>query len=404
MGLAIFEIPIKWLKVKLSLYLSYNRDSRIKRRTSMSKFIEISGKYNQAKVFNPNIDEASYQQIERMMNREAFKGSKFRFMPDVHYGKGSTVGTTMTVEDKIVPNFIGVDIGCGVNVSELVINKKEASSKKFLKQFDRLVRGEVPLGFKRHRDDQPATLVDHEDFLVSDQLEEDTFYESIGSLGGGNHFISLEATDSGKVYLLIHSGSRNIGYTVANIYQKMADQQNPSEKNGGGHLEGELFDQYLHDLKLAQKYALQNRNAMADNILEAAGLEQRSRFDTVHNYIDLDEMIARKGAISAKKGEKLVIPFNSRDGSVIAEGKGNPDWNYSAPHGAGRVMSRTQAKKEIPYPKYQKMMEGIYTSSVKKSTLDEAPSAYNKQKEILELAKDTIQVLEYIRPIYNLKA
>ncbi|MDN6161769.1 MAG: RtcB family protein [Atopostipes sp.] len=370
----------------------------------MSEFIEINGKYNKAKVFNPNIDEASYQQIETMMDRKEFEGSKFRFMPDVHYGKGSTVGTTMTIEDKVVPNFIGVDIGCGVNVTELGINKKEASEKDFLKRFDRLVRGRVPLGFKRHKSDQKADLVDHEEFLVSDQLERETFYESIGSLGGGNHFISLEANDSGKVYLLIHSGSRNIGYTVANIYQDMANQTNPSDKSGGGHLEGELFDQYLHDLKLGQKYALQNRNAMADNILEAVGIKQVDRFDTAHNYIDLDDMIARKGAISAKKGEKIIIPFNSRDGSVIAEGKGNPDWNYSAPHGAGRVMSRTKAKKKIPYPEYQKMMEDVYSSSVNKSTLDEAPAAYNKQREILNLAKDTIQVLEYIRPIYNLKA
>ncbi len=369
----------------------------------MNQFIKITGEHNTAKVFNPNIDDASYGQIERMMDRETFKDSKFRFMPDVHYGKGSTVGTTMTVTDKIVPNFIGVDIGCGVNVTELEITKREALDKKFLKQFDRLVRQNVPLGFKRHRNDRKATLVQHRDFLVADQLGEDIFYESIGSLGGGNHFISLEATDSGKVYLLIHSGSRNIGHSVASIYQKMADEQNPADNRGEGHLEDQLFDHYLHDLKLAQKYALQNRNAMSDTILEKAELEQVSRFDTVHNYIDLDEMIARKGAISAKKGERLVIPFNSRDGSVIAEGKGNEDWNSSAPHGAGRTMSRTQAKKRIAYPDYQEMMKDVYSTSVTKGTLDEAPTAYNKQKKILDLAADTIQVLEYIRPIYNLK-
>lgn len=370
----------------------------------MTKFIEISGKYNKAKVFNPNIDESSYQQIQRMMNREEFNDSKFRFMPDVHYGKGSTVGTTMTVHGKIVPNFIGVDIGCGVNVTELEMTKKEASDNQFLKRFDRLVRQNVPLGFKRHQKYQQSPAVKHSDFIVSKQLEEDTFYESIGTLGGGNHFISLEATDSGKVYLLIHSGSRNIGHTVASIYQELADQQNPADNRGEGYLEGQLFDDYIHDLKLAQQYALQNRTAMANNILAAAGLTKRSRFDSVHNYIDLDEMIARKGAISANKGERLVIPFNARNGSVIAEGKGNADWNFSAPHGAGRVMSRTQAKKRIPYPEYQKMMEGIYSTSVSKKTLDEAPSAYNKQQEILNLAQDTIHILEYIRPIYNLKA
>lgn len=369
----------------------------------MSRSINIRGEYNTAKVFNPDIDESSYQQIEDMMNREEFKESKFRFMPDVHYGKGSTVGTTMTVEDKIVPSFIGVDIGCGVSVTELEINKKEASDPEFLKTFDRNVRQQVPLGFNRHQQYKDSPDLKIEDFIVSDQLDEEAFYTSIGSLGGGNHFVSLEATDDGKVYLLIHSGSRNIGHTVATIYQDLADNLNPSDRKGEGYLEGEAMENYLHDLGLAQKYALQNRNAMANAILESNGLKQRNRFDSVHNYIDLETMIARKGAISAKKGEKLVVPFNSRDGSVIAEGKGNEDWNHSAPHGAGRTMSRKQAKKRIPYQKYQEMMKNVYSTSVSKRTLDEAPSAYNEQKKILELAEPTINVLEYIRPIYNLK-
>lgn len=370
----------------------------------MSKYIEITGKYNTAKVFNPDIDEASYGQIERIMNRKIFEKSKFRFMPDVHFGKGATIGTTMTVHDKIVPSFIGVDIGCGVNVTELAISKEEASQESFLRDFDREVRRVVPLGFKRHRDHQPAPMVNHEDFIVSKQLERDTFYESIGTLGGGNHFISLEATDDGTVYLIIHSGSRNPGFTVANIYQDKADQQNPADSKGEGHLEGQLFEDYLHDLKLAQAYASQNRHAMADNILEATGIEQRDRFESVHNYIAVEEMIARKGAISAYEGEKLIIPFNSRDGSVIAEGKGNEDWNFSAPHGAGRTMSRTQAKKQIDFKDYQKMMSDVYSSSVNRGTLDEAPTAYNSQEEILALAEDTIKNVQYIRPIYNLKA
>lgn len=370
----------------------------------MSNYIEIEGQYNQTKVFNPNIDESSYQQIQAMMNREEFEDSKFRFMPDVHYGRGSTVGTTMTVQDIIVPNFIGVDIGCGVNVTELDINKKEASDKKFLKQFDRNVRQSVPIGFKRHQRKQDASMVQREEFLISDQLDEKTYYNSIGSLGGGNHFIALEATDDGKVYLVIHSGSRNPGHTVATTYQGFADAAHPEKNKGEGYLEGELFDQYLHDLGLAQKYAFQNRNAMADNILKSMNLKQRDRFDSVHNYIDLDNMIARKGAISALENGKMIIPFNSRDGSVIARGKGNADWNFSAPHGAGRTMSRTQAKKKIPYQEYQKMMKDVYSTSVSKATLDEAPTAYNRQSEILKLAQPTIEVLEYIRPIYNLKA
>lgn len=369
----------------------------------MEKFIEIEGKYNTAKVFNPDIDEASYNQIKLMMDREEFKDSTFRFMPDVHYGKGATVGTTMTVTDKVVPNFIGVDIGCGVNVTELAINKKEATDKNFLKKFERHVRQQVPLGFRRHNQYKEAPIVERNEFLVADQLDEEIYYQSIGSLGGGNHFISLEANDSGKVYLLIHSGSRNIGHTVATIYQDLADAANPFERKGEAYLDGELFEQYLHDLALAQKYAFQNRNAMADAILKANGLEQRDRFDSVHNYIDIESRIARKGAISAKKGEKLVIPFNGRDGSVIARGKGNEDWNQSAPHGAGRTMSRTQARKRIKLNEYQDMMKDVYSTSVSKQTLDEAPTAYNSQKTILELAKPTIDVLEFIRPIYNLK-
>lgn len=369
----------------------------------MSEHIKIEGKYNTAKVFNPDIDESSYQQIEGMMDREEFAASKFRFMPDVHYGKGSTVGTTMTVKDKISPSYIGVDIGCGVNVTELTINKKEASDPKFLKKFERNVRQNVPLGFRRHKNYQDSPMLKREDFIVSDQLEEAIFYQSIGSLGGGNHFISLEAADDGKVYLLIHSGSRNVGHTVASIYQDWADDLNPADRKGEGYLEGEPMEQYLHDLALAQKYALQNRNAMADNILESNNLEQRDRFDSVHNYIEMETMIARKGAISAKKDERIIIPFNSRDGSVIARGKGNEDWNNSAPHGAGRTMSRTQAKKRIPFQDYQAMMKDVYSTSVSKKTLDEAPTAYNEQRKILKLAQPTIEVLDYIRPIYNLK-
>lgn len=369
----------------------------------MGKSLRITGKFNEAIVYNPDIDESSFQQIKDMMDREEFSESIFRFMPDVHYGKGSTVGTTMTVVDRIVPSFIGVDIGCGVSVTELTLNKKEVSDPKFLKKFDRNVRQSVPLGFKRHRTEQKSPDLIREDFIVADQLDEETFYTSVGTLGGGNHFISLEATTDGKVYLLIHSGSRNVGHTVATIYQDLADEMHPAERKGEGYLEGDAMKDYLHDLGLAQKYALQNRNAMANAILKSNGLEQRSRFDSVHNYIELKTMIARKGAISAQAGEKLVIPFNARDGSVIAIGKGNEDWNFSAPHGAGRTMSRTQAKKRISLSDYQEMMKDVYTTSVSKQTIDEAPTAYNKQRKILDLAEPTIEILEYLKPIYNLK-
>lgn len=242
-----------------------------------------------------------------------------------------------------------------------------------------------------------------DDFLVSDQIDEETFYTSIGTLGGGNHFISLEASEEGNVYPLIHSGSRNVGHTVATTYQTIADNEAPGANAGEGFVIGKSFEHYLHDLHLSQKYARQNRQAMRDNILKRIGLSALDSFDTVHNYIEVDTMIARKGAVSAKKGDRLVIPFNSRDGSVIAVGKGNEDWNFSAPHGAGRTMSRTQAKKQITLESYQKMMTGIYSSSVSKSTLDEAPLAYKKQAEILALSAPTMEVVERLKPIYNLK-
>lgn len=365
-------------------------------------FIEAKGKYNTAKIFNPSVDGASYGQVVEMMNREEFKDSKIRFMPDIHYGKGATVGTTMTLTGQVVPNFIGVDIGCGVSVTKLSITKDEALKDGFLKQLDKDIRKAVPLGFKRH--DVPKTSkVKLEDFLVKDSIKEDAFYQSIGTLGGGNHFISLEANDAGEVYLLIHSGSRSVGLTVATTYQELADAATPEARKGEGIVSGDLYERYLHDLKLAQAYALQNRNAMRDVILTAGKMEALSTFDTVHNYIDTDAQIARKGAISAKLGEMLVIPFNSRDGSVIAVGKGNDDWNQSAPHGAGRTMSRGQAKKLITLDEYKEMMTDIYSSSVSTQTVDEAPTAYKNFKDILTYAQPTIDVKEWIKPIYNLK-
>src|SRR5699024_4499091 len=249
-----------------------------------------------------------------MMNREEFKDSKIRFMPDIHFGMGATVGTTMTLIDRVVPNFIGVDIGCGVSVTKLDIDRKEALKRNFLEKFDQEVRRGVPLGFNRHRKYEESPDVDLDAFLVRDQLDDDTFYTSIGTLGGGNHFISLEANEQGVVYLLIHSGSRKIGLTVANTYQKMADQATPGARKGEGVASGELFDQYMHDLALAQAYARQNRKKMRDRIIRSTGVELVETFDTAHNYIEVETKIGRKGAVSAKEGETLVIPFNSRDG------------------------------------------------------------------------------------------
>lgn len=365
----------------------------------VSQSIEIKGQYNTAIVFNPGLDDASFQQVKLIMDQPEFSDSVFRFMPDIHYGKGATVGTTMTLTDQVTPHFIGVDIGCGVSVTKLNIRSHEVSQKAFLKKFDRQVKQQVPRGFNKHATHQPASLVKPTDFIIGNQLDTNTFYQSIGTLGGGNHFISLEVSQQGEVYLLIHTGSRNIGHTVATTYQGYADASSESP----GILTGPLFEDYLHDLHLAQQYALQNRQHIRDRILDAMELQAVEAFDTVHNYIDIDTKIARKGAVSAQKGEKLVIPFNSRDGSVIATGKGNPDWNYSAPHGAGRTMSRHQARKKISLVKYQKMMAGVYSSTVSKQTLDEAPPAYKDYQEILRLSEPTIDIVDYLKPVYNLK-
>lgn len=369
----------------------------------MSQSIEIKGQHNTAIVFNPALDDASFQQVRRIMDRPEFSDSVFRFMPDIHYGKGATVGTTMTLTDKVTPHFIGVDIGCGVSVTQLNIGSHEVSQKDFLKRFDRQVKQQVPRGFNKHAAHQPAPLVKPTEFIIKDQLDSNTFYQSIGTLGGGNHFISLEVSQQGEVYLLIHTGSRNIGHTVATVYQGYADRSITASDKDSGILTGQLFEDYLHDLHLAQQYALQNRQHIRNVILDVMALQAVEAFDTVHNYIEVDTKIARKGAVSAQKGEKLVIPFNSRDGSVIAIGKGNPNWNYSAPHGAGRMMSRHQARKRVSLVDYQKMMTGVYSSTISKQTLDEAPPAYKDYQEILRLSEPTIEVVDYLKPVYNLK-
>lgn len=369
----------------------------------MSQSIKIKGEYNTGVVFNLEVDEASYQQVQAMMSEPEYAASKFRFMPDIHYGKGSTVGTTMTITDKVTPSFIGVDIGCGVSVTRLDLHRNDAAQKDFLKRFDRQVKQQIPRGFNKYQAHQPADLVKHTDFIIKDLLDENTFYQSIGTLGGGNHFISLEVSQRGDLHLLIHTGSRKVGHTVATTYQGYADRPNKENAGPKGVLTGQLFEDYLHDLQKAQQYALQNRRHIRDTILVALNLNMLDHFDTVHNYIELETKIARKGAVSAQKGERLVIPFNSRDGSVIAVGKGNPDWNYSAPHGAGRTMSRHQARKHVSLVDYHQMMSGIYSSTVSKQTLDEAPPAYKDYQTILKLSEPTLDVLDYLTPIYNLK-
>lgn len=400
------------------------------RKEEVSLFI-VKGKYNEAKIFADWIDDNALKQIKELCNQEFVKGSRIRIMPDAHAGVGCTVGTTMTITDKIVPNLVGVDIGCGMEVTFI---KKDKSEIDF-DRLDRVIRKYIPSGFAIRS--TPHEYVRHVNLdAIKAPYDRDRAEKSIGTLGGGNHFIELNEVEPGMVALVIHSGSRHLGKQIAEYYQDLAyisllDMKEKREriiaelKAGGrekeirevlqkmktpdvpkdlAYLEGETFKAYMHDMKIAQRFAFFNRKAMTDVILEHMGWTAHRSFTTIHNYIDMEHMILRKGAISVQKGEEVIIPMNMRDGSIIAVGKGNPDWNYSGPHGAGRIMSRAQARKTIKLNEFQKSMKGIYTTSINKRTLDEAPMAYKPMDEIIRHTKDTIEIKQIIKPIYNFKA
>lgn len=388
----------------------------------------LQGKYNTAEVFTDNIGEEAISQIINMLNQEAFKDSKVRIMPDVHAGKGCTVGTTMTVKDKVVPNLVGVDIGCGMEVAYL--GKVDIDFGKL----DEIIRAYVPSGFSiREKEHRFAGKIDLKRLHCHGHIDEDRAYKSIGSLGGGNHFIEVDVDDDGGYYLVIHSGSRHLGSEVAGYYQEQAykslshngqkelieklkaegrqrEIQNELSKlttvpKDFAYCEGALFDDYIYDMELTQYFAVLNRRAMKEEVLFHLGLEEKEGgFTTIHNYIDMDAMILRKGAVSAKKGEKLIIPINMRDGSLICTGKGNENWNYSAPHGAGRLMSRSKAKEQITLDAFKESMKGIYTTSVGVSTIDESPFAYKPIEDIVDNIGDTVEIEKIIKPVYNFKA
>lgn len=400
--------------------------------------LELRGKYNTAKVFTDNIDPAAISQIIELCNQEFIKDSKIRIMPDVHAGAGCTVGTTMTIRDKVVPNLVGVDIGCGMLTTEI------AEKDIDLEKLDKLIHEKIPAGFnirkKKHKYLQYTDLanlkcVDHVDMARAEF--------SLGTLGGGNHFIEADKDEYGNIFLVIHSGSRHLGLEVAKYYQEEAYKQlNGSTaedaeklivklKSEGRHreieselaklknvkrtsipkhlayLEGQLLKDYIWDMNIVQKYAMWNRHAMMDEIINSMGLTTVGAFTTIHNYIASeggDRIVLRKGAVAAYENELLLIPINMRDGSLICMGKSNPDWNYSAPHGAGRIMSRSQAKATFNMNDYIKEMKDVYTTSVSKDTLDECPMAYKDMQEIIENIGDTVNVLRVIKPIYNFKA
>lgn len=396
---------------------------------------EVKGKYNTAKIFTDVVDEKSIEQVKLLCDQPFVEGSKIRMMPDIHAGAGCTIGTTMTITDKVVPNLVGVDIGCGMLCVEL--GKVDLD----LEKLDRVIREHIPSGFNvREVVHDYAWGIDIENLYCKDFVNIDRSDHSIGTLGGGNHFVEVDKDDEGNLYLVIHSGSRHLGVEVCEYYQKNAVDLIKTRRKKFGrkliddlrrqgraseissqlqalktsplfnfpkelcYLYGDQFNKYIHDMEIVQEYADWNRKAIADTIINRMRLDIKDFFTTIHNYIDTENMILRKGAVSAQKGEKLLIPINMRDGSLICVGKGNPDWNYSAPHGAGRLFGRTAAKKQFTLDEYREQMEGIYTTSVGEDTLDECPMAYKSMDDIVNNIGDTVDILKVIKPIYNFKA
>ena len=397
--------------------------------------IEIRGRYNRAAVYACELEDTAAEQIRTLCDMEFAAGEQIRIMPDVHAGAGCTIGTTMTITDKVVPNLVGVDIGCGMETVRL----KERSID--LEKLDRLIYASVPCGFAvRKNPHRYNGSIDLSELRCAAKVDLDRAAKSIGTLGGGNHFIEVDRDDEGALYLVVHSGSRHLGLETANFYQSAGwEKLNRYDKSSIGKLIeeykgagrekeiqtaveemkkrvmtdipkalayvcGSLFEDYIHDMKLVQRFAMLNRKAMTDEILSGMDLTAEEEFTTIHNYIDTDEMILRKGAVSARAGEKLLIPMNMRDGSLICTGKGNKDWNCSAPHGAGRLMSRAKAKQRFSVEAFEKEMEGVYTTSVNPDTLDECPMAYKNMDAIISQIGPTAEIEKVIRPIYNFKA
>ena len=396
---------------------------------------EIKGKFNTAICYASVVEQEAIDQIRRMCDFEFTEGSRVRIMPDVHAGKGCTIGTTMTVTDKVVPNIVGVDIGCGMYT--VCLGKVDIDFEKVDEAAHFIPSGmRVWESRREHFDLQQLRCF--RELKDTERLE-----RSLGTLGGGNHFIEIEESADGTKYLVIHSGSRNVGHQTANHYQKLAVELNKGKetylqkrdeiirtyKEQGRKNEiaaalkaiswnvretsvpedvcwlyGPYLEDYLNDVEICQAFARRSRELMAEILLERVGLAGGEAFHTIHNYIDTEEMILRKGAIAAHAGERVLIPINMRDGSVLAVGKGNPEWNYSAPHGAGRVLSRRAAKENLSMEEYRETMKGVYTTSVKPSTLDEAPMAYKSLDDIIGVIRESVDIIDIMKPIYNFKA
>ena len=361
--------------------------------------ITISNTYNTAVIYADSIDSGTEGLIKAFCGCPVSEGSKIRIMPDVHAGKGCVVGTTMTVTDRVAPGLIGVDIGCGISAIKLDCKRLE------LQKLDKLIHEKVPAGRSiRSKVHRFAENIDLGTLLCQRHIQADKAYASIGTLGGGNHFIEIDRGEDGALWLIIHSGSRHLGVEVATYYHEEAFRQHPDVPYELAYATDALLDAYLHDLAIAQSFAKLNRQAIADEILRGMKIEAVESFACIHNYIDIDNRILRKGAISAQENENVIIPLNMRDGCLIGKGKGNGDWNCSAPHGAGRLMSRSDARSSFTLSQYKKEMQGIYSTSVSRDTLDESPMAYKPMESILSKIDPTVEVIERITPIYNFKA
>lgn len=393
--------------------------------------MELKGKYNVAKVYTDNVESKAISQIIELCNQEFTIGSRIAIMPDTHAGAGCTIGTTMSITDKVVPNLVGVDIGCGVFT--IMIKERNIDFNKL----DTIIRKYIPHGHKvRGVEHRYSKSINFDEMKSKNDVNINRAKLSIGTLGGGNHFIEMNKDEEGNIYLVVHSGSRNLGKQVAEYYQdiaykKLTDNSYkkkeiierlkregrtkdiqfeiekitiPKFKKELAYLQGEDFNDYLNDMKIVQDFATLNRKAIVDVIVNEMNFTVVNQFTTIHNYIDTESMILRKGAISSEKGERVLIPINMRDGSIIAIGKGNKDWNCSAPHGAGRLMSRSKAKELVSLKEYKDSMKDIWTTSVNKETIDESPMAYKPIEEIIENVKDTVDIVKLIKPIYNFKS
>lgn len=419
----------------------------------------VTGKYAEARIYADIVEPEAIAQIRGMLDQPFTEGSSVAVMPDVHSGKGCTIGTTMTIRDKVVPNLVGVDIGCGVLFS--LIDEKGEMDEAELSKLDVTIRAYIPSGFDVRN---TAWLRAHPgnrqglDFLELGHIAESELdnlccakhvdlkraKQSIGSLGGGNHYIELDRDSKGRIWLAVHSGSRHLGTGTAAYFQKLAieerkygatdgfndmvaaikKQYKDTPQEIGAKIKelrsrisevpedlcwldkscGTGYEDYIADMETVQKYAALNRLAMTCEISDRMGWKLGDTIETIHNYIDMGDMILRKGAVSAKAGELLVIPMNMRDGILICRGKGNPEWNCSAPHGAGRLMSRKSANKNLSMDEFRGAMSGIYTTSVSEDTLDESPMAYKPAEVIMKAVKETADIIETAKPVYNFKA